>query len=445
MKKKQLFVAAFIAAFACLSGCGVNHGEEGSPTPTSASTLETTITDTSTQTAGDLFTPVEDDVIRGEDVEGSQLVVDNTENPDIKKYNAFNQKMEGARSPSLFCVDGTTGIIYFVNQSQDWYIYAIKEEEVTLAVELPAQELTVWEGKLYFIINDYDLYELEGMQSGDIYMYTPETGAVELVYAAGEKTDERYVDSSELAVNEDGIYFHRTIGMEVMEYNGQKYNVLQTEDLLLPFGATEPVEDKLNMTTPGWREYRFSGGVYQELVNRSEGRQMDAERKETGIQTRNCAVLEDELFYKIGNDIGIINLETGEQTVFALEDEIKEMQEQMDKGLETYLNTTITNKEERTLPGLGEFTVTEDDIWCIVGTYMMRINRQNGEVAYYIVEGERQFLEKLYTDGKQIYGAYVVDYAGGKKYAVVKILTKKEPKLHEVYQLPVLEVQKLIQ
>jgi len=445
MKKKQLFVAAFIAAFACLAGCGVNHGEEGSPTPTSASTLETTITDTSTQTAGDLFTPVEDDVIRGEDVEGSQLVVDNTENPDIKKYNAFNQKMEGARSPSLFCVDGTTGITYFVNQSQDWYIYAIKEEEVTLAVELPAQELTVWEGKLYFIINDYDLYELEGMQSGDIYMYTPETGAVELVYAAGEKTDERYVDSSELAVNEDGIYFHRTIGMEVMEYNGQKYNVLQTEDLLLPFGATEPVEDKLNMTTPGWREYRFSGGVYQELVNRSEGRQMDAERKETGIQTRNCAVLEDELFYKIGNDIGIINLETGEQTVFALEDEIKEMQEQMDKGLETYLNTTITNKEERTLPGLGEFTVTEDDIWCIVGTYMMRINRQNGEVAYYIVEGERQFLEKLYTDGKQIYGAYVVDYAGGKKYAMVKILTEKEPKLHEVYQLPVLEIQKLIQ
>ena len=445
MKKKQLFAAAFIAVFACLAGCDANGEEAGSPTPTSASTLEVTITDTPTQTTGDLFTPVEDDVIYGEDLEGSQLVVDNTENSDMKKYNSFNQKMEGARSPSLFCVDGTTGITYFVNQSQDWYIYAIKEDEVTLVVELPAQELTVWEGKLYFIINDYDMYELEGIQSGDIYVYEPETGAVEPVYVAGEKTDKRYVDSSELAVNENGIYFHCTTGMEVMEYNGQKYNVLQTEDLHLPFGAAEPVEDILSMTTPGWREYCFSGGVYQELVKRSEGRRTDAERKETGIQTKNCAILEDELFYKTGNDIGIINLETGEQTVYALEDDIKEMQEQMDKGLEAYLNTTITNKEERTLPGLGEFTVTEDDIWCIVGMYMMRINRQNGEVAYYIVEGERQFLEKLYTDGKQIYGAYVVDYVGGKKYAVVKILTEKEPKLHEVYQLPVLEVQKLIQ
>ena len=225
MKKKQLFAAAFIAVFACLAGCNANGEEAGSPTPTNASTLEVTITDTPTQTTGDLFTPVEDDVIYGEDVEGSQLVVDNKENSDMKKYNSFNQKMDGSRSPSLFCVDGTTGIIYFVNQSQDWYIYAIKEDEVTLVVELPAQELTVWEGKLYFIINDYDMYELEGIQSGDIYVYEPETGAVEPVYAAGEKTDKRYVNSSELAVNENGIYFHRTTGMEVMEYRDlQKSN-----------------------------------------------------------------------------------------------------------------------------------------------------------------------------------------------------------------------------
>ncbi len=425
MRKKQIIMITCITLSFFLFGCGTEATEH--PEPTKAVTPQPTVV------GSDLFSPVEDKVVNEENVGGSQMDVEKTEETDLEKYNSFNSKMEGACSPSLFCVDGTTGITYFVNQYQDWYIYAVKNNEVTLAVELPAQELAVWNGKLYFVIYDYDLYELEGIKSGDIYAYTPETGAVEPVYAAGEKTDPNYAYNTELAVNEEGVFFHRTIGMEVMEYNGKKYNVLQTEDLCLPHGAAETVEDILCMTTPGWGEYRFSGGTYQELVLREDGRKSDAKRKETGIKTSKSVVMGDELFYTLGEEFGILNLVTGEKHTIPVGDYIAETLR------------LIESDRENTSYVIQDFTVTEDDIWCMVSNkFLVKINRQTEEKTCFTVEGERQFINKLYTNGTQIFGAYVEHSAGNTTGEMVKILIDEETEKHEFLDISTMKVQKLV-
>lgn len=469
MRKNYFVALAVLASVVCLAGCGAESQKKengvptGTPTNVSASMPTNTPTDVSaatmtntptsmptsapTQSAADLFTTVEDKVINSENITGSQIITENTENTRGEAYNALNSKMSGASSPSLFCMDEAAGITYFVNQGQDWYIYAIKEGEVALAVELPAQELTVWNGKLYFIVNDYEEYELAGMQSGDIYVYTPETGAVELVYAAGEKTDKQYVSSSELAVTEEGVYFQRATGMEVMEYNGQKFNVLQIEDMLLPHGATEPVEDKLQMTTPGWKEYRFSGGTYQELVKREEGNRTDAARKETGIQTKNCAVIGDELFYSTAKEVGSVHLETGEKKSFLLDEFLLAMEGVKEVNLKKSLNVKEITKEneEVMLPAINDFTVTKEDIWCVLGFHeLVQINRETGEMKLYLLEGERLLLRELYTDGEEIYGVQEEAGISGMT-CLVKLLTKQEKKLHKIYQLPMVEMQRVVQ
>lgn len=430
MRRKHFLIVVLITIFVCFSGCSADNVEELNSKVNNLQTVIPTITSAQTQEGSDLFSPVEDAVIRSEDVQGSQLIVEKTENTDIEQYNVFNQKMEGTKSPSLFCTDGTTGVTYFVNQEQDWYIYAVKNEEVTMAVELPAMELSVWEGKLYFIINDYGIYELEGMQSGDIYVYTPENGSVELVYAAGKQIDKEYIDFSELTVNEDGIFFRCMVGMEVKEYNGTKYNTLKVEDWYLPFDAGEPVKDELSMTYPGWKEYRIRGGEYLELISRKEGK---SKKKEIGIQTKKGAIIGNVFFYQANWELGWINLDTGERQTFPLE-----------KFLTETLNLTEEDKQ-RSFYKLQDFTVTKEHIWCMAGTkYLVRVNLENGETVCYMVEGERQFLEKLYTDGEQIYGTYVEYNVVGKTSVMVKLLLEKENGLQEFYRVPVVKVEKLI-
>ena len=82
---------------------------------------------------------------------------------------------------SLFCIDEKTGVIYFVNQGKDCFLYRMKEGEVTLAVAMPVKDIYPYDGSIYFMIDDYDKYELQGIHNGDIYCYTPASGTVELV------------------------------------------------------------------------------------------------------------------------------------------------------------------------------------------------------------------------------------------------------------------------
>ena len=126
-------------------------------------------------------------------------------------YNSFNRMLStdielGFSGQSVFCVDESTGVVYFVNQGkgQDYYLYRLKDGEAKLAVAMPVKEIYTYQGSVYFMINSYDMYELGELHNGDIYCYTPADGTVQLVYEAGAV--ENSLDHR-LTVNEKGIYF----------------------------------------------------------------------------------------------------------------------------------------------------------------------------------------------------------------------------------------------
>ena len=132
----------------------------------------------------------------------------------------------------MFCLDETTGVVYFVNQGKDNFLYRMKDGEVALAVAMPMQQLYTYQGSVYFMVDNYGRYELEGMKTGDIYCYTPSSGAVELVYALGTILGETVENARDykLLVEESGIYF----GYCILRGEGEK---IQTYNYFLPFGA----------------------------------------------------------------------------------------------------------------------------------------------------------------------------------------------------------------
>lgn len=84
-------------------------------------------------------------------------------------------------NPVLVCSDPVYGITYLVNCGRDYFIYAKRDETAEVAVELPAKALFCRNGELYFIVDDYEKFELSGVKKGDIVKYRPVTGDVEIL------------------------------------------------------------------------------------------------------------------------------------------------------------------------------------------------------------------------------------------------------------------------
>ena len=81
----------------------------------------------------------------------------------------------------LVCKDPVYDITYFVNYGRDFFIYASRSGVSEVAVEIPAKDLFCREGELYFIVENYDTYILDGMEQGNILKYNPVDGTVEVV------------------------------------------------------------------------------------------------------------------------------------------------------------------------------------------------------------------------------------------------------------------------
>ena len=310
-------------------------------------------------------------------------------------YNSFNRMLsndidKGAMmGNSLFCIDDSTGVIYFVNQAKDHFLYRIKDGEVMLAVAMPVKEIYPYEGSVYFMLESYDKYELKEMHSGDIYCYTPENGNVELVYPVG------VVENSEnhrLLVKEDGIYFaygiDEGIGMAMSFYH-------------LPFGATEPVKDKNYTVEKGWKNYSFS--LMPEFVLESRTIGEDGTREVLPISAKNYlfCVVEDVLYFADSGTVCALNLETKEEVVYNF----------FGKG------AIIT------------FVMTETDIWMSPGLVLYRIDLNSKEVSSYkLSDGDEQFyyIDTLYTDGKQLYVTCSKSQTAklGKDFSLARILTE---------------------
>ena len=302
------------------------------------------------------------------------------------KYNSFNRmlsqmEVSGFAGNSLFCIDESTGVIYFVNQGKDYYLYRLKDGEVELVVDMPVKEVYPYNDSVYFMIEDYGKYELEGMNNGDIYCYTPADGTIQLIYEIGVPESKTH----KFVIKEEGIYFSYEIIKN--ETSSSFYNYY------LPVGEITPIVDTKVMTWKGWNDYFFS--YSNGFVLQSRTRQSDGTRETIPLSAsrgRYC-VVGDNLYSANKTSVSCINLNTGEEKKYSFEKIIEEV-----RGAEIL--------EQKGVEIIDKFTVTEEDIWVEDGFYLYRFHLQNEELSYYrIIDNDKTLhtIENLYTDGEQLY------------------------------------------
>lgn len=357
---------------------------------------------------------------------------------DHAKYNAMNRMIyfDAAKSgESLFCVDADTGIVYFVNQNKDFYIYRIRDGVTELAIPMPAKELYSYDARLYFMVESYGKYQMGEIKDGDIYCYTPKDGTVELVYALGEESGN---EDCKMMVNENGIYFSYT-KREMQVVGDKEYTVGKIMAYLLPFGEKEPVEDVLQMAAiPGWENYKLGHFLMEDLsrspfslISRTEGTK---DYKELPFSPHHYCVIGDSLYGIVEGEnpkLAILNVKTWEQEEYSLWEGLK-------KAYYTWLDrvrlgdrsTEMSDEEMSSLLAEGGdlynaillncFTATDHYFWFVSGgsTCLIRIDKETKETAAFRVEGG---IECLYTDGEQLYAMYALNY--GSVPSLVKVLT----------------------
>lgn len=433
MRNKKWFGVITIILAVGMTACG-NQGDGAGTTPT--------------QSASGIFKPIEDTTIAIQVSETDRMkglceVLKKKAVTEAAKYNAMNRVgtiSDETGQQSLFCIDPDTGVVYFVNQNKDCYIYRLKDGEAKLAVALPAKELSIRNGTLYFMIESYDKYELSGINDGDIYAYTPADGSVKAVYAAGALGSRL----QQLAVKENGVYFRCTTDGNKMVIDGREVSVLEDKHYYLPFDAKEPVEDKNKTTLPGWGEYYLTtkqtttGDFETVLQSRS-----DKASEYINLNIENaagCSIIGDEIYY-IGDraSVCVRNLVTGELKSYDC--------------LEALELAGGNISEER---AIESFTMVGDYIWAkAYSVFLLRINPESKEVLCYRLlpgsneedteekaqketEGEYT-LQKLYTDGEHLYALYAPGLQT--KGCLVQIITDQTAGLSKAYKVPLLEVK----
>lgn len=381
-RKRLIIIGLFIG----MAGCG-NQSE--------------TLTPSVQQEYSDFFEVVEKDLTidltESDTIQGLQETIEKIDAADLGTYNAANSfrstSLEDDQQ-SLFCIDPETGMVYFVNQNDDWFIYRIKEDSVEVVVELPARELSIWNGVLYFVVEDYDEYELTGIKDGDVYSYTPATGEVTFVYYAKEFENSL---ASHMIVNEKGINFVVSVKKEVV-INDKTWTLLENEYYCLPFGSSEVIEDSNKTAFNGWNEYYLAspGG----LKHRTDE---TAEDISLGLPAFRSFIVGDT-YYSMDmeeENVYVKNLVSGEVKSYdcgaTLEkyDRFINVREESDQNIET----------------LNAFTITEDYIWVIASyVWLVRIEPESGAMECYRLAPEdvSYGVNRLYTDGQQIYALYSV-------------------------------------
>ena len=362
-----------------LTGCGIVMDNEGKP---SLSIVNSSISSKEEQEKTESFVEILQQVNASKQT----------------RYNQFHRMLSnelGARE-SLFCIDGATGISYFVNQGKDYYLYQLKDGKADLVVAMPVKEVFAYGGFVYFMIESYGVYELTEIREGDIYCYNPLNSSIQLVHEAGLIEN---AQNHKLKVDENGIYF--------------SYSIEEKETSEMKYYYHLPFDDEKYMTEEGWGNYRFSYMPELVLVSRTEGL---ADVRNLSMNPFRYCVVDDNLYsVELGSTVlSCLNLQTEEKVEY----DFSEVVEQVYEGL------NIGDLDEKTVI-LQSFLVMEEELW-VAGTnelYYMDID--SGVATYYKLideEGKQCGIEALYTDGKQLYGLAQKENVAS---VVVRILTNE--------------------
>lgn len=435
MKNRILFTAMALLLL-CGVGCGENQtGREKENENISAEVI---------QNGQDMFyeASVEDVPVvvydEQENIQGLCEVLEKKDASAQSQYNVMNRKNTAnleKNQKSLFCIDQDAGVCYFVNQNQDWYIYRLKDGRAELAVAIPAKELCLWNGVLYFMADSRDTYELQEIEDGDIFAYRPEDGSVTEVYAAGTILG-KGIDR--MTVNEKGIYFSIQL-LEVMEFNGTAFQALSEKFYHLPFDSKELIEDSYQNVNSGWGDFRLvfirdtaTKDICPVLLKRADNSIQSKNDLNVGQSSMGC-IMGDVYYGIVDYSVVTKNLLTDK----VVKIDFREALEKTGSVLETEVNGEIL------VVPVNDFTMEEEYIWVVVGrTRLVRVNLQNQKVDCFKLNARGYELDALYTDGENLYAMY----AEGRTVEpyLVRVLTDTVIGTDESSGLFILEFEKVI-
>lgn len=349
------------------------------------------------KTVEGLIQKIEIGEIGKDDIIGVKETPEKNETGVMEKYNAVNRRWdsETISQESLFCIDGETGVIYFVNQYNDYFIYRLSNGEATLAVSLPAKDLYMHDGKLYFMLESYSRYQWKDMADDDIYVYTPSEGTVELVYAVGTELGE--LPNRHMVVNENGISFNSSIEMEnTVAKDGREIMVVTEKALRLSFDGKDPVSVSTNEMKSGWREYypyltKVDGEMWLSLFSK-ENTKEEIMLQRSDHMSEWC-IIEDDLYLVTASAVfSKINLITMEKQEYDFSKMVKELYDARTSG--------------QGYSGKFCLAVTEEAVFLATQTtidnYLFRIDLNSGEQTYYKIPTTKS-IKGFYTDGKNLY------------------------------------------
>ncbi len=149
-----------------------------------------------------------------------------------------NMKIEcGAESaPVLVCRDPIYDITYYINYGRDNFIYAYRNGQTELAVEIPARDLFCKAGELYFIATDNGRFHFSGFERGNILKYNPKDGIVAVVVEC---------NADRMMVYSDGICYEQ---VGEMEQSGElQFRTEESFFFSFATGESSPFPKKVDM------------------------------------------------------------------------------------------------------------------------------------------------------------------------------------------------------
>lgn len=166
-----------------------------------------------------------------------QLTVKGTDNPYYCNLEEnLKMKYEADNIPVLVCKDPVYDITYYVNYGRDNYIYAYRNGNSEVVVEIPASELFCKDGELYFIAETDGKYQFSGFTPGNILKYNPTSGNVVVVVNC---------NADNMIVYPDGIFYKQLgeldqVGMQLSRKEESFFYSFATEESSSwPLGASD--------------------------------------------------------------------------------------------------------------------------------------------------------------------------------------------------------------
>ena len=228
----------------------------------------------------------------------------------------------------------------------------------------------------------------------DIYCYTPESGAVELVYAT-DIIEELF--DCHLYVEESGIYFRYIKNNGTVVENGEKSWFIEYLDYYLPFGEKEPVKDTKQMVSKGWGDYLFQYSSKLEVLSRTPKEDGTRETLEVSVKSPKFCVVGNVLYFIEEAKVVAMNLKTGEREEYDFLEALKKVETEED--IQRYQRL------------IESFVMTENALWATVlgGNSLYRMDLQSGEVTFGDIvyhNDSQDIITTLYTDGIELYGLH---------------------------------------